>query len=127
MIVSAKNGGEAILNRDLFILFSGMLRDLLSSVPQCPASSISSSIILPDLSVRTILQLQDLLAQGHCEDFTRLEDSKDLLDACRLLGIDIQRINYEPVLARGVDGSVEVEVSELLRPLTTSNILFDNK
>ena len=113
VIVSAKNGGEAILNRDLFILFSGMLRDLLSSVPQCPASSISSSIILPDLSVRTILQLQDLLAQGHCEDFTRLEDSKDLLDACRLFGIDIQRINYEPVLARGVDGSVEVEVSEL--------------
>lgn len=110
IIVSTKNSGEAILNRDLFILFSGMLRDLLSSVPQCPSSSFTSSIILPDLSVRTVLRLQDILAQGHCEDITKLEDSRDLLDACRLLGIDIQRIHYERVRGGGGEGSDEVEV-----------------
>ena len=108
VIISYEKQREAVLNRDLLILFSGFLRDVLASVPQCPSNNFSSYIIIPDLSVSVIMRLQDLLTKGHCEDVTSVEETKEILDAFQLLGIDIQKIHYERLCPADSDQEVEV-------------------
>jgi len=119
VIISAENQREFILNRDLLVLFSGFFRDLLSSVPQCPSYPVTTRLIIPELSSRVVPLLQDILTLGQCADLSPLplEDSEELLEACQLLGLDIQKIHYERL------GTEQAEQDEVRVDLATSNSL----
>ena len=60
LLIHSKNGNELCLNKDVLVLFSPILRSVLSSVPACS----TPTILLPDISTNVILKLGDILNSG---------------------------------------------------------------
>ena len=60
VMVHSKDGNELSLNRDVLVLFSPILRSVLTSVPCCS----TPTIFLPDVSTNVILKLSDIFNTG---------------------------------------------------------------
>ena len=79
------------INRNVLLLFSPFLRDIVSTIP---GLSDTSSIILPETSIKTIIKLQELLTTGGCSDAGDVKDAKELLETLQSLGVDITQLKY---------------------------------
>ena len=65
VLVNMRDRTELNLNRNVLILFSPVIRNILSSVPCC----ITPTLFLPDISTATIIKLRDILDKGVSGDF----------------------------------------------------------
>ena len=65
LLVSTGDGIELSLNRNVLVLFSPLVRNILSSVPCCTVPTI----YLPDINTQTIIKLRDILNIGNSGDF----------------------------------------------------------
>ena len=92
LVVSGRDNKKVSFPRDVLVLFSPLVRSILSNLP-CQASLSSPLLTLPDVSVITLLRIQDILTVGQCEESLSLIQTKELLDACELLGLDVRRLN----------------------------------
>ena len=126
LVVSGRDNKKVSFPRDVLVLFSPLVRSILSNLP-CQASLSSPLLTLPDVSVVTLLRIQDILTVGQCEESLSLIQTKELLDACELLGLDVKRLNVVqqkensagPVKEVAVNldsvGSRAEDISEMIR------------
>ena len=80
------------VNRGLVVLFSPFLQDLLASIPN--SLSDHAHITIPDVSLFSILNLNELLLRGTCSNVKSTGDARDLFVTLRTLGIDVQRLEF---------------------------------
>ena len=78
------------INRDLIILFSPFLKDILASIPDS-GSSNRVTITIPDVSIFSLMMVNEILLHGKCGIKTPA-DARDLYTTLRFLGIDVQRL-----------------------------------
>jgi len=104
LLVSTGDGIELSLNRNVLVLFSPLVRNILSSVPCCTVPTI----YLPDINTQTIIKLRDILNIGNSGDFWDVREGGDILEAASALGIDITRLHY------GAGGQVNRSSGEML-------------
>ena len=60
VMMYCKDGHELSLNRDVLVLFSPIIRSVLTSVPNC----LTPTLFLPDVPTNAILMLGDILTTG---------------------------------------------------------------
>ena len=65
VLVNTGDNMELTLNKNVLILFSPIVRNILFSVPCCT----TPTIYLPDVSTTTIIRLRDIHNKGINEDF----------------------------------------------------------
>ena len=65
LLVNTGDNLELSLNRNVLILFSPFLRDVLNAIPCCTVPTI----FLPGISTNTILKLRDILDSGFSASF----------------------------------------------------------
>ena len=88
--IRASNNKVVAFNRDVLILFSNFVRNILSDLPCC-SSNVTPVILLPSISASVLIKLQDILHQGHCDETLDVHESSELLDAAASLGLDIKK------------------------------------
>ena len=65
VLVNTGDNLELSLNRNVLILFSPLIRNILGSVPCCT----TPTLYLPDIATMTIIKLRDILNKGISGDF----------------------------------------------------------
>ena len=95
------------INRDLIILFSPFLKDILASIPDF-GSSNRVTITIPDVSIFSLMMVNELLLHGKCGIKTPA-DARDLYTTLRFLGIDVQRLESGNVDAEEIVINVAAE------------------
>ena len=93
VVVSGKNNKVVAFNRDIMMLFSSFVRDMLSNIPCCTTNATNPIIILPDVHVSTLVKLQDILHTGFCDEINDVLESNKLLEATNLLGLNIKKLH----------------------------------
>ena len=88
-----------------FLLPSPYLRDLVQTVPHCPNSSYRVELILPDFKPSTLTTLERILTKGVHNMSVRpdqfiVDDVKEVMDACQMLGIDMGTLHWGPRTSR---------------------------
>lgn len=111
LVITGRDKKKVSLPRDVLVMFSSLVRNLVSDLP-CLSSPL---LTLPDVTVSTLLRLQDILTLGHCQEPLSLTQTKELLEACELLGLDIKSLS---VVQEKEAGSVK-EVTVSLDSLAT--------
>ena len=90
--LSGRDNKTVSFPRDLLVLFSPLLRSLLTDLP-CTSKLSDPVLILPEASSTNLFRLQDLLMFGRSQDPLGLQESRDLLDTCQLLGLNIKDLH----------------------------------
>ena len=101
--LSGRDNKRVSLPRDVLVLFSPLLRSLLSDLP-CISRLADPVLILPEVTFSNLFRLQDLLMSGSCQDSLGLQESRELLDTCHQLGLDITRLHLTSQEAAGGGG-----------------------
>eukprot|EP00092_Neocalanus_flemingeri_P037533 GFUD01040868.1.p1 GENE.GFUD01040868.1~~GFUD01040868.1.p1 ORF type:complete len:645 (-),score=162.92 GFUD01040868.1:46-1980(-) len=123
VLVNTGDNMELSLNRNILILFSPVLRDILSTVPCCTIPTM----YLPDISTKTIIRLRDILNKGISSDFWDLKESGEVLEAASALGIDMQRLHYGEEVVSSSSGEVLVNVENIGNKSKHTRRTFDEK
>eukprot|EP00092_Neocalanus_flemingeri_P026307 GFUD01028520.1.p1 GENE.GFUD01028520.1~~GFUD01028520.1.p1 ORF type:complete len:657 (-),score=159.95 GFUD01028520.1:22-1992(-) len=123
VLVNTEDNMELSLNRNILILFSPVLRDILSTVPCCTIPTM----YLPDISTKTIIRLRDILNKGISSDFWDLKESGEVLEAASALGIDMQRLHYGEEVLSSSSGEVLVNVDNIGNKSKHTRRTFDEK
>ena len=103
VLVSGRDNKTVSFPRDLLVLFSPLLRSLLSDLP-CTSRLADPVLILPEVSFTNLFRLQDLLMFGRSEQPLGLQESRELLDTCHLLGLHINTLHLTSQEAPGGGG-----------------------
>jgi len=94
LLLHSKDGNELSLNRDVLVLFSPILRSVLTSVPCC----LTPTIFLPDVSTNAILKLSDILNTGKSGKLKDVRDKREMIEAATQLGIDMSELQCGSIL-----------------------------
>ena len=86
--IRSRDNKVVSFNRDVLILFSRLVRSILSELP---CSSSSPVILLPGTPASVLRKLQDILHQGFCDEALDVQEASELLDAAGHLGLDIKK------------------------------------
>ena len=90
------------VKRQPFLVLSPYLRDLVQTVPHCPGSSFRVELILPDFKPNTLMTLETILTKGVVKlDQFIVDDVKEVMDACKMLGINMGTLHWEQRTTRG--------------------------
>jgi len=106
LLLHSKDGNELSLNRDVLVLFSPILRSVLTSVPCC----LTPTIFLPDVSTNTILQLGDILNTGKSGKSKDVRDKREMIEAATQLGIDLSELHCGSTLLSSSEDAVSENV-----------------
>ena len=123
LLVNTEDNLELTLNRNLLVLFSPFLRSILGSIPCCT----ESTMFLPDINTRTIIKLRDILNNGTGANFLDLNESGDILEAARVLGIDMTKLYYGAEKISKSSGEVTVHVDRIGNKSKQMKKIFDLK
>ena len=80
-------------NKDILLLFSPFIRDIIFNLPP-NACMEAPSLLIPDVDVKTVMKVQELLQTGYCWDMSSIMETKELFEACRTLGIDVTKLYF---------------------------------
>ena len=96
VVIITESGVDLSINLELLTLFSPFVRSLLSSLSRDSYKSDSSPVlILPqEISTDVVLKLNSLLTKGKAKFRNGLE-SREVLEAAELLGINIKELHRE--------------------------------
>ena len=112
VVITGRGSKKVSLPRDVLVLFSPLVRSLLADLP-CHAHISAPLLSLPDVSASSLLKLQDILSLGHCQDSLSLKQTKELLDACQLLGLDIKKLHIGQERTEGHTSDVTVNLDSV--------------
>ena len=77
------------LHRPLFLFFSPLLR---ASFENISSSDRSSTLLIVPVNSKPLLELQEILLKGYLDSsLFEIEDGKEILDICSLLGVKLTR------------------------------------
>jgi hypothetical protein len=109
-LISAE-GVRLCFNQHLFLLFSPLLRSLLSSLPpEWKVQGEPLTILLPDTEATVVLRLSELLTTGSTSN-TGMKESQDVVQAAAELGISMSSL----------EGAGGVKVERKTIPSASSN------
>jgi len=109
VLVVTSDKRQLSLSHPILLLFSPLLRSALASV----RDSMVPTIVLPEVSSTTLMQLEDLLTSGK-STFPSLADCRAVLEASSLLGIPISSLatgDQGPALKINLGRQPELEAS----------------
>ena len=95
VVICGKNNKVVAFNRDIMMLFSSFIRDMLSNIPCCTTNATNPIIILPEVHISTLIKLQDILHNGYCDEISDVLESNELLETTNLLGFNIKKLHVE--------------------------------
>jgi len=124
LLVHTGDNLELSLNRNVLVLFSPFLREILNSIPCCTVPTI----FLPDINTNSIVKLRDILDNGISAKFLDLKESADVYDAAIAFGIDIKKLYYGAEKnSNSFSGEVVVDVDRIGNKSKQMKKIFDQK
>ena len=84
--------GVININKNVLMLFSPLLRDIITTIPSTVTEP--TSVILPETNLKTVLMMQELLSTGACSKLRDVGQTKEMMETLKSLGIDITNLLY---------------------------------
>jgi len=123
VLVNTGDNLELSLNRNVLILFSPLIRNILGSVPCCT----TPTLYLPDITTMTIIKLRDILNKGISGNFWDVKESGGVLEAASALGIDMTRLHYGAERQSTPSGEILVNIDNIGNKSRQMKKVFDQK